>query len=313
MPLLEQDLRRLGEDDYRDALSRIRRLPSVAIGGVRVIQFGAVQNPGISDLDILIGGPGSSLVEVQRGIESVIKADADLRYILWHPPLYVPDEIQECAFALHTLRGFEDFARPDGAAPSVTVHASDGALASRGVVPWAWFLFLLPIAERLLTRRRVSLRMVLLLHKNLVESANTALGTCDWSAVHDVREAAQAGNTANVLRELDLALNFARDAWNARVGAALGLCPRRRAVRAGQKIFCSNTSPLRWIQSNHNSVALRPMELAFLERLVGSSDVSCAAAAESFACYRGFHNQSRKVLASLGLHNGFVAPFGLKL
>lgn len=312
MPLVEDDLRRLGDNDYRNALSRIRRLPSVVTGGVSVVQFGAVQHPGISDLDILLSGAGTSLVEVQRDIQALVETDADLRYMLWHPPLYVPDEIQECAVALHTLRGVVGSETLDGVAPRTVIQASDRAQASREVVPWAWFLFLLPIAERLFTRQCVSLRMILLVHKNLVESENMALGTDDWSAVEEVREAAQKGRTADVFDRLDLALSGARDGWNARVGAALGLRPTQRAVRTGGKIFCSDTSPLRWVQRTRVAAVLRPMELAFLECLTASSDASCKTTGEQFACYRAFHNRSSKVLASLNLHNGFVVPFGLK-
>ena len=303
----------MGESDYRDALSLIRRLPSVAIGDVHVVQFGAVRHPGISDLDVLVAGPGSRLADVQRDVQALIESDADFRYILWHPPLYVPDEIKVCAVALHTLRGAEGFATSDGVVPYIKGRASHGALASREVVPWGWFLFLLPIAEQLLARQHASLRMMLLVQKNLVETANMVLGTSDWSAVEEVREAAQRGKTADVPERLSLALAVARDAWNAHVGAALSLRPTRRAVREGGRVFCSNTSLLRWLPGTQIAVTLRPMELAFLERLAGSGGASCETTGEPFACYRAFHSRARQVLALNGLHNGFVAPFGLKL
>lgn len=308
--MVEDDLRSLRRDAYDRALSQIERLPAVTSGQVTVAQFGAVRHPGISDLDLLISGPGQQLVRAQREIEQLVLEDEEVRYVLWHPPLYVPLEIADCANALHSLRGMEVSA--GRMEPSVSTGGGTSVLAARSVVPWAWFLFLLPIADRLLRRQRPSLRMILLVQKNLIETVNVLFGTDDWSRVDHLRSRVLRGEYVDPRAHLGEALRSARVAWNERVGAEFDLHPRRTAVIAGRRIFCSSSSPRVLLQGSRVSVLLSSMERSFVHRLT-SAPVDGCAAGERFGCYRHFHRRASEVLGRLGLHNGFVTPLGLEL
>lgn len=175
----------LGRDAYAAASARFVELcGACGIGGDRAGFFGSAGFPGVSDLDALAVGDCASLVRLAMLHGKEAEVSADYRYLFWHEPLWILDEVADDAYRLHTMEG----ARCAYGAGSLV----KGVVAeeTRRVLHVAWLIFLIgAVAEIARQRDETGLRLLLLVHKNLRHSIEVFAGKDG------------AGMTADELRE----------------------------------------------------------------------------------------------------------------
>ena len=123
--------------------------------------FGSVTSPGVSDLDALVVGASDQIRRISDGMDRLRRTDAELREIFWHPPVYVLESVKESAGALHTLYGL-----PSGLRTILGCSATEADSSYARTLEQVWFSFLVSVVVGSLTKRQISVRLVLLLHKN---------------------------------------------------------------------------------------------------------------------------------------------------
>lgn len=160
----------LGRDAYERASTRfVEMCDSCGVGRDQIGFFGAVGFPGVSDLDALVVGDQATLVRLAALHREEARKSDVYGYLFWHEPLWILEEVKDDAYRLHTMDGLK---RADGRAElSVAGVVSEEA---RRVLDVAWLIFLLgAVAEMGCVakgRRGLSLRLLLLVHKNLRHS-----------------------------------------------------------------------------------------------------------------------------------------------
>lgn len=145
--------------DYADAKATLERLcATVGVGLDRIGYFGQVSHPGISDLDAMVIARPGQLAELATAIEAARSSDPVLAAVLWHPPVYLLEELVPVARELHTFAGLRggaaDLLPPEQASPPTVLER-------------CWFTFLCRVYADLLLRSTVSLRTLLLVHRDL--------------------------------------------------------------------------------------------------------------------------------------------------
>ena len=146
-------------DRAKDAFVTLCRNAGVAHD--RIGFFGTIGFPVVSDLDALVIGSNDQLREIGESLEQLRRVDPEIREIFWHPPVYVLESIRELAGSLHTLHGLTDVVRSQ-----LGPIAVDSNSSYQRTLNHVWFSFLASVVATSLSRAQISLRLILLLHKN---------------------------------------------------------------------------------------------------------------------------------------------------
>lgn len=137
--------------------------------------FGNVGFPGISDIDGLVVGHPYAVNELNKRFCNKQNHDKRFAYLFWHRPVYVLSSVIEIADQLHTFEGLHPFQRGGdlgGLLKNQTIlNDKNESLYI------AWFVFLLVIIanqeRKLKENQSVSLRLILLIYKNIFHSYTT--------------------------------------------------------------------------------------------------------------------------------------------
>lgn len=130
--------------------------------------FGAVSNPGISDLDFLVIGSINKLKRIKEKHNLLLESNEKYKYIFWHTPVFVPDIIFDKAHLFHTFDNLE-FLKGG-------IEINRRSFNQNNLLHLIWFIFLIDvyhsIMKKKLNREPISMRLLLLVYKNINYSFN---------------------------------------------------------------------------------------------------------------------------------------------
>ena len=173
MPILKDLNLNLLNDDYTNAKDRFIELCCDAgITKEKIGFFGNVGFPGISDLDAFVCDIPERLIQLERLHKNELEKSPNYKYIYWHTPVLLPDLAIEYTSFLHTLHGLV-FQANGLKICKPTVQNSE-------ILNMVWFLSLIrrviSIKKHYLNKKPTSLRLLLLVYKNLEYSHNVFSG-----------------------------------------------------------------------------------------------------------------------------------------
>lgn len=137
--------------------------------------FGNVGFPGISDIDALVLGTPDVIKDVDRCFSEMHAGDSRFCYLFWHPPVYIIDGTQSAISHLHTLENLQPV--EEGSDLSGLLKSEEKCKGTNEALNIAWFIFLIKIVasqrRKLQKGQLVSLRLILLVYKNIFHSFST--------------------------------------------------------------------------------------------------------------------------------------------
>lgn len=169
-PVIIDDLPRwLTLDDYDKARRTFVELcRSAGITEDRIAFFGSVSCPGVSDLDAAVFGSALQIKLLSEQFKRLRLESADFASVYLHPPVYLLDSIApEKYCGLHSFYGMLPISIPscfDGLVDAPPLHHWGAS--------YVWFTYVVRTVLSCLRRRKLSLRMMLMLSRNLEHSEN---------------------------------------------------------------------------------------------------------------------------------------------
>jgi hypothetical protein len=166
------DLRRdLSLTDYNDAMKRFVELCfKCGITDDRIAFFGSISCPGVSDIDVAILSSPRNIKKLINMMDKECQQSPSFDYMFWHQPVYILDDLLNDAKFLHTLENLQPLV-PDGFFNSSSLYIDE---KDREIINISWFCFLintyLNIKMKVTKREKTSLRLILLVYKNLFHS-----------------------------------------------------------------------------------------------------------------------------------------------
>lgn len=168
--LIRKDLNlELSFDDYIVASNRFLGLCNeCGIDSDKIGFFGNIGFPGISDIDAFVYDKPEKLRCLEKKHLQEIKICSVYGYVFWHIPVLVPEVLLDFAPFLHTLESLKFVDNQS--------HITKPAAQQREVINIVWFIFLielfLHIRQSYLYKKPLSLRLLILVYKNLTYSNN---------------------------------------------------------------------------------------------------------------------------------------------
>lgn len=281
---------------YQNLALKIRHTAKIISTDILVREFGEVRHPGISDLDLVITGPGDQLRTLHHAILQIMREDSVARYILFHPPLYVPENVLSAAPFIHTLRGLQ------GAQAEGNVERIGDKSVTHELLHLVWFLFLKSIV---VSQELFGARKTLLLSKNIAEAESHFGDERAFERIDEERALATQGifmpKSALVSRMLALQMPFEN-----RASQYVDAQSSPRILRAGKRLLVAST---RWQPLDGLIVrVISPVDLALLAALADGNAQSM-----EVTTYRESYSRASAELARYQLPNGFVRPFGIRI
>ena len=130
-------------------------------------QFGCVNYPGISDLDLLVITQNDSAESIVNIFNEWVKKKPERQYVFFHPPLIITENMLSYLTYLHTIHGLYWISGSHD-------YVVDSTFLDSKFLDIIWVSFLVPIAVKLLYHERVNnLRKLLLVANNMVKSIST--------------------------------------------------------------------------------------------------------------------------------------------
>lgn len=164
MILIDDLNRELGRIDYDVAMDELGSCLAGLPGVLAFGQFGEVSEPGVSDLDVIILVDINSLSIINEAVRAWMVADPIRSYLLPHPPLVIaPDMLPFVArhHTMYNLRWIQCYQEV------VIPGATDD---QREYLELVWTGFLVTTATTMMMHKKVGLRKILLLLKNIHQS-----------------------------------------------------------------------------------------------------------------------------------------------
>lgn len=174
--------------DYNSAKDLFLELcKNAAVGESNVGFFGNVGFPGISDIDALVIGTPEEIKRLNILFQREITNSETFKYLFWHPPVFVLNLIKDKIARLHTLEGLTGI-MPNGS----LLHKKEELKADElDLLNVIWFISLInvisDICRTIHNNEPVSLRLYLLVYKNLVHSFNNFSSSEDSLPVHHLQ------------------------------------------------------------------------------------------------------------------------------
>lgn len=171
MNIVDDLQRNLSLADYNDAMKRFIELcHKCGITDDRIAFFGSVSCPGVSDLDVAILSSSKNIKKLINLLDKERQQSGSFRYIFWHPPVYILDDLLRYAKYLHTLENLQPLV-PESFFNSSSLHIDE---QDKEILNVSWFCFLinnfLNIKMKANKGEIISLRLILLVYKNLFHS-----------------------------------------------------------------------------------------------------------------------------------------------
>ncbi|ACA98421.1 hypothetical protein SYNPCC7002_A0411 [Picosynechococcus sp. PCC 7002] len=149
--------------DYQVAKSKFEYLcKNVGIHNNQYGYFGSISYPGISDIDAAVIGTCEQLQRLHKLFSAEKKNNAIFDYVFWHPPVYIESSILNDVHFLHTLENLN--------LEALTENKKNTFLDRQDDLYLVWFTFLIRVCISILRGRKISLRLLLLVYKNLEAS-----------------------------------------------------------------------------------------------------------------------------------------------
>ncbi len=132
--------------------------------------FGGINNPGISDLDLLVVSSIKNLELLDSKFNQLCLTSPNFKYIFWHSPVYLLETCANYSKYLHSLVSLTPVAEN-----SFLSRMNFGiSVRDRDILNIYWFCFLLIVFSKVLSKKikgkPISLRLILLIYKNLFYS-----------------------------------------------------------------------------------------------------------------------------------------------
>jgi hypothetical protein len=139
------------------------------LGINNVHSFGKINNPAISDLDVLIIGKPSQLKKINKKFLDKKRKSKTFGYIFFHEPVYLIEHLFFESKYLHSFNSIKKISKKSINKDSLKTSKKDV-----DVLHVAWFCFLLRVCvgiyKNIKVNKKVSLRFLLLVYSNIYES-----------------------------------------------------------------------------------------------------------------------------------------------
>jgi len=162
--IVDDLLRDITHEDYEAGRAQFRELSrNCGINDDSVGFFGTVSYPGISDIDGAVIADSDAVKQLQKEFAEARRKSTSFSYLFSHNPVYILEDAWEEAQSLHTLYGlkFLDYSKDHQGV--IDARSADG----NWLLNIVWFTCLTSFISGLRRRGKASLRMVLLVQKNL--------------------------------------------------------------------------------------------------------------------------------------------------
>ena len=169
--LIYPDVAQMGRDTYEKGLTCfIDRFLEGYSSEVAFYQFGEVETPGVSDIDLLMVVKDEDWKQARHKAQSIIDSSGLLSFLFTHQPVVVCESLVPCLPILHTLENCKYVQGTwDPLAQVPTAIEDEGTRLMRHVV-WNSFM---RVAALELDNRAIGLRRVLSLMHNLLITAHS--------------------------------------------------------------------------------------------------------------------------------------------
>ena len=156
------------EKDYFNAKEQFIYLcDSCNISYKQIGFFGEVESFGISDLDALVIGNSKTLKRLDQLYKKTLIESKNFGYIFWHKPVFILDNITSNIYKLHTLKKIK-FVENNVELVDRNLQITN---IDKNLLNIIWFIYLLSVVSEIYKKiahnRPVSLRLLLLVYKNL--------------------------------------------------------------------------------------------------------------------------------------------------
>lgn len=138
----------------------------------RVGFFGEVGFPGISDIDALVVSTPEKIKKLNFLFQKELANSELFKYLFWHSPVFIIDSIKNKVTRLHTMEGLKCVD------PSINLFNKNEnlSISELDTLNVIWFISLIGVASDICrtihNNEPVSLRLCLLVYKNLIHSFN---------------------------------------------------------------------------------------------------------------------------------------------
>lgn len=165
-PQVSDDLcRELDHPDYHWAKQQFEKICYCAgTPNKNVGYFGSISFPGISDIDAIVFGTDEQIRAIESNFQALRRSSTRFAQLFWHGPVYIRDDIAAAAEQLHTFDGVKML---DGGNAPFPNRISN---SQRELLHLIWFTFLQGVVAGICGQKKVSLRLLLLVYKNLEHS-----------------------------------------------------------------------------------------------------------------------------------------------